>query len=46
MILKKYLEKYGYIKNDTYFDFYTAIYGNDIIAKDDGKDIFIEKSWT
>lgn len=40
---EKYLEKYGYIKNDTYFDFYTAIYGNDIIAKDDGKDIFHRK---
>lgn len=37
------LEEKGYIKGQTYFDFYEAIYGNDIYGTDGETDIFRKK---
>lgn len=37
------LEEKGYIKGQTYFDFYEAIYGNDIYGTDEETDIFRKK---
>ena len=40
---KRLLENHGYVEDVSYFDFYNAIYGDDIIAEDDGSDIFQKK---